>query len=110
MHPSPKPGRNASTPLRSDFADDEDMGELVRYFIEQLPGHIDRLRNAAERHDVAALKSISHQLKGAAGGYGFGSIGSAAAEVENAALEADIHEVTEKAESLIQLCRRASFG
>ena len=53
---------------------------------------------------------MAHQLKGAAGGYGFDSISDAAGEIETFSLsmEADISSVRERVEGLIQLCRSAT--
>jgi CheY-like chemotaxis protein len=77
--------RNGSAePAWSDFADDDEMGELIRQFVDTLSDRAHALRDAAARGDLAGLERLAHQLKGAAGGYGFSSITSAAAEVEAA--------------------------
>ena len=97
-------------PLRSEFANDSDMLELVELFVEEM---VDRIASL-ERHWVEAefedLRTIAHQLKGAGGGYGFPTITDAAGKLEKE-LKAGC---TEKAqleslfEDLVSLCKRAS--
>lgn len=99
--------RTDSAPtLRSEFADDPDMGELVAEFVEELGARIGAIRAAFETDDSARLRTIAHQLKGAAGGYGFPTIGLAAGDLERA-IGAEAHEVRNKVEELVQLCRSA---
>ena len=97
-------------PLYSDLAGDEDMMELVEFFVDELQQRIDALKTAMQQSDESELKTLAHQLKGAAGGYGFPSISECAGDVEQGvmACEGDIASVTEKVEALINLCRRAS--
>lgn len=70
--------------ILSEFADDPDMIELVEDFVESMPERIESLRTAFESGSVEEVRRIAHQLKGASGGYGFGSVGSAAGELEAA--------------------------
>ena len=102
--------RRGEGPIISDFASDVEMNEVVGFFVKELDAHIVSLSQALEARDLAVLRSVSHQLKGAAGGYGFPQIGESAAAVEQAALadEADVNEVRERTEALIQLCNRAA--
>jgi HPt (histidine-containing phosphotransfer) domain-containing protein len=99
-----------SGPLKSEFAGDADMAELVEFFISELKQRVDSLTSAFQSGDRLQLKSLAHQLKGAAGGYGFPTITSSAAEVEGIlkSEQAELGSVTEKLEELISLCRRAS--
>jgi HPt (histidine-containing phosphotransfer) domain-containing protein len=102
----------ALTPLVSEFASDPDMKELVDFFITELTDRIDAMHEALEADDRDRLKTLAHQLKGAAGGYGFSSITTEAAEVERAVLtqQAELSTIAEKVESLIALCKRATMG
>ncbi len=56
--------------------------------------------------DIDRLSTLAHNLKGCAGGYGFDSISQAAAQLEQEtlAVEADVSNVRERVESLIELC------
>lgn len=94
------------TRLRSEFADDPDMAELVDEFVQELGSRIEAIRAAFETEDASRLKTIAHQLKGAAGGYGFPTIGFAAGDVERN-IGAEAHELRNKVEELIRLCRSA---
>ncbi len=68
--------------LVSDLADDPDMVELIEQFLSHLTHSITRLESYHASNDSAALISLAHQLKGAAGGYGFAPISDAARRVE----------------------------
>ena len=67
--------------IDSEFADDPDMVDIVNLFVAGLPERASSLRTAMAdgRHDD--LKRLAHQLKGAAGGYGFAPIPIAAGEL-----------------------------
>lgn len=97
-------------PLTSEFAGDAELTELVEFFVAEMDARIGDLQSAIESDDLSSLRRLAHQLKGAAGGYGFPVIGDAAADVERSILgdEADISAIRERAEDLITLCRRAS--
>ena len=102
---------NPSTnqPLFSDYADDPDMLELVEMFVSELPIRMTSIEQAMQQTDLAALAKVSHQLKGAAGGYGFMPITDAAAQVEKLAkVEKDLEEIEDSIAQLLTLCRRAT--
>lgn len=108
------PGRESSAaghgpPLRSEFADDPDMREIVEFFVNDLSERISAIRAAFDTDDRMRLRTLTHQLKGAAGGYGFPSIGFAAATVERELLgqEADLSHLSDKVENLLLVCRSA---
>lgn len=88
------------------------MREIVEFFVNDLTARMDSIRDALGRDDRARLKTLAHQLKGAAGGYGFPTIGHAAGAVERELLgqQADLAALQEKVEDLIRLCRSAVPG
>jgi signal transduction histidine kinase/CheY-like chemotaxis protein len=94
--------------LMSTLAEDEDMKEIVRQFVRDLPDRSSAILRALRNSDVDTLKRLTHQLKGAAGGYGFPTITEAAGAVEEA-LAAGLDQPTREAriEILANLCRRA---
>ncbi len=109
------PDRHASDgvdlpPLRSEFADDPEMAELVEFFLHELEERLAALRDAYEGGHADELRSVVHQLKGAAGGYGFPSISEAARKFEHSILieEAELSTLREEFENLITTCRRAT--
>lgn len=110
--PDPKP----VAPLISDFAGDPDMVELVEGFASDLPSRIDAIIAAAKEQNLSDLKRMAHQLKGAAGGYGFQTLGESAQKVEHALNTATapasevISAVNNDLRALINLCYRASLS
>jgi signal transduction histidine kinase/CheY-like chemotaxis protein/HPt (histidine-containing phosphotransfer) domain-containing protein len=90
-------------PLASDFADDPDMIDVIRRFVTTLPERVAAMQAA----EGAALQRLAHQLKGAAGGYGFPAITDAAARLEKALVEGTPSR--EPLAELVALCARAAL-
>jgi HPt (histidine-containing phosphotransfer) domain-containing protein len=102
----------AGPTLRSEFADDPEMADLVELFTDELPKRITALHEAVARADHAALQRLAHQLKGAAPGYGYPTIGQAAARVENPLRDAAdpaaaLESVKPLVDHLVTVCRSA---
>ena len=96
-------------PLYSDLSTDPDMLELVEMFVSELPDRVAAIEQAVQQSNLADLAKLSHQLKGAGGGYGFSSITEAAAVVEKQAKsETDINAVRASLSELLSLCNRAT--
>lgn len=97
-------------PIVSEFADEPEMLELIGFFVAEMPGWVERIESAWSRQRLGDLRRLAHQLKGAAGGYGFSLIGDTAAELEDRleadADEAELEEIRELVDSLVDLCRR----
>ncbi|MGD1916834.1 MAG: Hpt domain-containing protein [Phycisphaerales bacterium] len=68
--------------LFSVFEHDPEMGEIVALFVEEMPDRIGELQSALDSMDLEAVQTFAHQLKGAAGGYGFEQLGEIAAATE----------------------------
>lgn len=102
-------GGTSAAPLFSEMAGDEDMRELVEFFVEELQDRIQSLESAFGSNDADQLKTLAHQLKGAAGGYGFPSISECAATLESGVSGAsgDISGLKAEVDALVNLCRRA---
>ena len=95
-------------PILSDFAGDPEMKELLAMFVSDLPAKLDAIERAWRAADVDSIRRIAHQLKGASGGYGFGTVGSAAARLE-ATLNtqtSDLESAQQELLSLLEICRR----
>ncbi len=75
-----------------DFDDDPEMLELIEQFVNDLQADVVALRAALERQDLEKIKVMAHQLKGCAGGYGFGEISEIAARVESLAKSGEAGE------------------
>jgi HPt (histidine-containing phosphotransfer) domain-containing protein len=110
--PHAHPRVNAA-PITSEFADDPDMAELVGLFISELPQRVGAILGALTAGDMAMLRRLAHQLKGAGAGYGFPLISERAAEVERRLLcgpnaaPSDLDAVRGQVKELVDLCRRA---
>ena len=107
--PAPLPtSRPIDEPLISEFADDEDIIDLVEEFVGTLPSRIEAIQQALEQDDVDMLTSLAHQLKGAGGGFGFTPITDAARQLEKAARSGTaLDGLREPIDQLVALCRRA---
>ncbi|WP_411282209.1 ATP-binding protein [Gemmatimonas sp.] len=68
--------------LYSDLRDDPDFTELVDAFVAGLAAKVARIEHAFSTGELVDLARLAHQLKGAAGGYGYPSISDAARHVE----------------------------
>ena len=94
--PTPAPGSSQAGPLYSDLSTDPDMLELVEMFVDELPDRVAAIEQPVKQANLADLAKLSHQLKGAGGGYGFSTITEAAAVVEKQAKsQTDIESVQE---------------
>ncbi len=108
--PDPTP---PSMPLRSQLVNEPDMKGLVEIFVEELPARIESLRSAWSSRAFADVQRIAHQLRGASAGYGFPTIGQAAARLEDAVrqagadLGAGAESLQHQVNELAQLCSRA---
>lgn len=97
------------SPIYSDYSTDADMLELVQEFVECLQDRVNDIENAVEADNLSDLTRLAHQLKGAGGGYGFGVISQAAAQLEAASKAAQsTNQIREQVDELTSLCRRAS--
>jgi HPt (histidine-containing phosphotransfer) domain-containing protein len=96
-------------PIFSSFADDADMVELIDLFVDEMPARVETLQNALRDRHWDRLRTLTHQLKGAAPGYGFEAIGRAAGEVERVvAHHADGEAVARALDELLAVCLRAA--
>lgn len=101
------------SPLASEFRDDPDMAELLELFVTELPERIDVLRAAVASDDLESVARLAHQLKGAAPGYGYPSIGESAAAVESmlrGSAAASVDAMRREVDRLIDLCERATLA
>jgi len=106
-----EPSEAGVPPLRSDFADDPDMAEIIDAFVAGLVGRAEALRVEVAGGRRAEVQHLAHQLKGAAGGYGFAPITAVSAELELAAARgASVVEMGELVARLAGLCGRARRG
>jgi CheY-like chemotaxis protein len=107
-------------PVASELADDPDMCEAIDRYVVRLRATGDSLARVLAGEPLPDLIRVVHQIKGAAGGYGFPAITKAAGELEACLKEAGAltpalsqreRELTPERDRLlarlIDLCRRA---
>lgn len=98
-------------PLRSRFAGDAEMVELVAEFVQELPRRAETFQGLLRASQFDELRRAAHQLKGAAGGYGFPTISESAATVERTLHQgidpAHFATLQRQIDELIELCGRA---
>ena len=81
--------------------------QLVEMFVAELPDKIAALEQALTDQDFQTLAIKAHQLKGAAGSYGFPSVSEAAMELEaGAKAQEDLDKLRRHFETLTDLCQR----
>ncbi|MFH1267709.1 MAG: Hpt domain-containing protein [Planctomycetota bacterium] len=98
-------------PLYSPLSGDPDLRDIVEMFIEEMPDRTARLLDRLNASDWEGLRRLSHQLKGAAGSYGFGPITDSAARVEEAVRESSPEEeIRRLVDDLVSFCGRAQVG
>ncbi|MEI8375025.1 MAG: Hpt domain-containing protein, partial [Planctomycetota bacterium] len=108
----------ASTPMPmpitfiySQLATDPDLSELVDLFVQEMPDRINALEIQAQSRDWQQLTRTAHQIKGAAGSYGFLAITPCAARLESAARNGgQEEEILSTLDELLSLCRQVRSG
>jgi HPt (histidine-containing phosphotransfer) domain-containing protein len=95
----------------SRLADDPDLRDIVDMFVEEMPGRIATFLDQLRAGDWEALRHTAHQLKGAAGSYGFDVITPSAGKVEAAIRNSEPEKrIREAVDELVDLCQRARCG
>jgi histidine phosphotransfer protein HptB len=95
----------------SRLAVDPDLSEIVDMFVEEMPDRIATLLEQLNAGDWECLRRTAHQLKGAAGSYGFDKISPSAGRVEAAIRDNEPEQSIRLAvDELVDLCRRAHSG
>ena len=100
-----------SSPIYSTLGNDPDLGELVDMFVEEMPGRVEKIQNLLQNSQWEDLRRAAHQLKGAAGSYGFLKISPVAAVLEDKIRgEEPENEIRKAVDSLCDICRCARGG
>jgi histidine phosphotransfer protein HptB len=95
----------------SSLAGDPELGEIVDMFVEEMPGRVASLLDHFDRQDWDGLRQSAHQLKGAAGSYGFAAISPCAGRLESVIREGEPGErIREAITELVDLCGRVRSG
>jgi len=79
---------------------EELLGTLVRFYFEDSPGLLARVREGAARHDAAAVRLASHTLIGLSSNFGAEFAAAAARRLEELAIAADWSQIATAAAAL----------
>ncbi len=102
----------AGEPVRSDYASDPDMLELVELFVAEMPLKVQRFGELWDSSDTGEIERAAHQLKGSSAGYGFGVVGEAAGRLESRLKDKvvdDLESIRAEFDELVDLCSRVTM-
>jgi len=105
--------RPADRVVRSEFAGDPDMAELLTLFLDELGPRVASMESAWREGDADQLHRIAHQIKGSAGGYGYPGISAAAFRIESGLAHAggrSLDAIKAELNNLVDLCQAAIRG
>jgi HPt (histidine-containing phosphotransfer) domain-containing protein len=102
---------NEPQAIYSTLGNDPDLGELVEMYVEEMPDRIAALVQAFDSGDMEMLRKLSHQMKGAAGSYGFNQLTPLANAVQFSVRDNEPEEQIEKTlQELLGACRQVRAG
>jgi PAS domain S-box-containing protein len=96
--------------IRSQFADDPDMTEVIGEFVARLPDTLAAMEESLASHNHGELRRLAHHIKGAGGGYGYPSLTEQARRLEDAAKAADAEAARLALDDLKALARAVTAG
>jgi HPt (histidine-containing phosphotransfer) domain-containing protein len=95
----------------SRLGDDPEMTDILEAFVDEIPGRIAAMLEQYAAGNWEALRRLAHQLKGAAGSYGYDSISPCAQRLERTIIDGEptqaIHDALIE---LQELCSRIRCG
>jgi HPt (histidine-containing phosphotransfer) domain-containing protein len=98
-------------PVYSTLGVDPELNEIVEMFVAEMPERVGELREQLDASDWEGLRHTAHQLKGAAGSYGFNPVTPLAARVEDSILAKEPEtQIRRAVEELTHLCNRLRAG
>lgn len=90
---------------------DPELADIVEMFVQELPKRLDAMRHHLENADWEGLRQLAHQMKGAAGSYGFDVVSPVAGKIESAVRDGEPEDHIRAAVSeLTDLCGRVRCG
>lgn len=95
----------------SELATDPDLAELVEVFVGEVPDRVSKMIDCAKENDWEGLRRLAHQIKGAAGSYGFAPVTPYAAKLENSLKDNNQEDIIrQQLEDLLDICGRLRAG
>jgi histidine phosphotransfer protein HptB len=97
--------------LYSSLADDPDLAEIVEMFVQEMPDRVSAMQARFDAQQWLELERAAHQLKGAAGSYGFNQLTPAAARLEAMLKQKRTEdEIRQALGELTSMCQRVRGG
>ncbi len=94
------------TILRSEYANDPEMADLIADFVKGLPVHVNAIARANAAGNMEALRTLAHQLKGSGGGYGFAEVSESAGILEQSVKNNAVAEIGPRVLALLDVIAR----
>ena len=95
--------------ITSFLEGDPDYHKTIETFVGNLPGRIDEMRQAFEKHDLKDLAFKVHALKGLGGFAGFAVYTEKAACIEESLRNQDLDKLQQQIDEMIQMCMRTKI-
>ncbi len=101
----------ATSPIYSKLGRDPELSELVEMFVSEVPDRIAAILALHVAGDFVELARLAHQIKGAAGSYGFACVTPAAERLEVAAGNGEPDDsIRDALDELVAMCGRLRAG
>jgi HPt (histidine-containing phosphotransfer) domain-containing protein len=93
--------------IYSRLAKDPDLRDIVEMFVDEMPERLASMTGYLETGDLEGLRRTAHQLKGAAGSYGFEPITPCAGKLESAIRDGEPEvRIRQIVSELVEICGR----
>ncbi|MBN1396365.1 MAG: Hpt domain-containing protein [Pirellulales bacterium] len=97
--------------IYSRLGGDPDLADILELFVEEMPTRVEKLLRHLDDENWDELRRTAHQLKGAAGSYGFEPLSPAANKVERFIREHQPEQqIRNSVKELVELCGRVRSG
>lgn len=98
-------------PIYSRLGDDSELADILDLFVDEMPARVDKIIRQLDDGNWEELRRTVHQLKGAAGSYGFEPISASAKVLEDSLYDnAPEEQIRDAVRELVSLCGRIRAG
>ena len=97
--------------IYSEFGGDPDMADLVELYVDEMPSRVSDLKQLASQKSWDEIGRLAHQIKGSAGGYGFGQVTETALRLEQAVrIDGQEETILAALSELVEMCGNIRSG
>jgi two-component system, sensor histidine kinase LadS len=98
-------------PLRSQYASDPVIAELLSIYLDELQETADSIMAAFAESDLSEIQRLVHQVRGSAGAYGYPSITQLAGQIDDTIrIGAEFESIKPLTNELLGWCQAAIKG